>query len=182
MIRSEYFIRLREVLLELDDRTLGVYLWHYTGPFPLPASEIPPQLSFLELHDRLFPNMTPEDAQRNVGHKPTAQHLQHVVDHRSSRVLDLLKNQGKALARYEDTIRTIGQQARDILQGDATALSNVEEQRRRQLNVEWTRLEGWALEAEKTAAERRQRADLVRAQLDATLAKLEQLAQVKKGS
>jgi len=176
MTRTEYFVHYRTVLQELDDRTLGIYLWHCSGQFNIPAS-IPPKLSILELYDRIFPNFTPEFGAQKVGSKPTAATLQRLAEHRSSTVIPLLK--GGKKDQYESTVLAIGQQARDLLTGNATALWNVFEERRRQLDVEWNRQNDGAIQAEKTAEIERQRANIARDKLDATLAELERLAKIK---
>jgi len=175
MTRTDYFTQLRVALLELDDRTLGVYLWHCAGPFTIFSIPSTP-LSTLEIHDRMFPIMDQEFANQKVGGTPNPTSLRRLAA-ASSAALSVLK--GNALMRYENTVLAIGQRARDILQGDSTALWNVAEERRRQLNAEWSRQNEWATQAEQTATTYRQHADTTRVQLDATLAELERLAQIK---
>lgn len=179
MTRAEYFTHLRAALLELDDRTMGIFLWHCVGPFPHVPTSIPEELTILELYNRLFPVMTPEWGAAKVGANPSAASLQRSAN-RSSTLLTSLK--GGSLKRYESALLAIGQRARDLIQGDSTALWNVREERRRQLDREWASLDGYATQAEHTAMVARQRADTVRAELDSVLVELERLAQIKNSS
>jgi hypothetical protein len=177
MTRSEYFIQIRIVLQELDDRALGIFLWHCSGPFPHSSVEIPPAFDILELYNRLFPNFNPEQASEKIGAKPDIQSLRRVIDYRTKDLISTLK--GQKLERYESAVLAIGQCARDLLLGDSTALWNVAEMRRRQLDKEWINLHEWATQAEHNATVARQRADSVRIQLDIVLEELRRLSQVK---
>jgi hypothetical protein len=79
------------------------------------------------------------------------------------------------LARYESDVLALGQCARDLITSDPTVLRNVAEARRRVLDVEWERLNSWALQQEQSAVLHRQRANAARANLDAVLAEIERL-------
>ena len=174
MTRAEYFVRHRAALLGLDDRMLGIFVWHCAGQFARQSADVPPPLSLLDLHERLFPAFTPEDAQAPAHGKPLETHrLQHHAEYRSAAVIAALK--GQKLARYESDVLALGQCARDIIIGNPTALRNVAEAQRRLLDVEWERLNTWALRQEQSAVLHRQRADAARANLNAVLAEIERL-------
>ncbi len=183
MTRSEFFVKLREGLLQLEDRALGAYMLRCASPWP-PASrqEIPPQPSLTELYDRLFPDLSVEQANENVNTRPPdvramKRSAEYFLDSGTVKALE-----GSRKQRFESMLLALGQQTHDLLRGEPTMRWNVLEERRRRLEGEWTREDARATGAELFATRCRREANALRTRLDGVLEEQKSLSQEPKES
>lgn len=157
MTRNEYFIRYRETLLHLDDNSLGLVMQYL---------ESPPPSGYSSLYERLFPTFSEEHGNQKVGARVSAESIVELAKWRRDR---------HGVTATEADLLVLGQRARDLLQGNPTALWNVAEERRRRLEPLWIQADKNASAQEQLAAQYRTRAQNVRTELDAVLADLAKL-------
>ena len=159
--RREYFVAMRAALLEVKDRERGAYILFHPLHGPR-APGVPRAPTALEVHERLFPLFTAEVMNQSVYGTIDVRTLLRHVEHHERRDAP---TKGQALAEYEALVLALGQQVRDLITGDPTALWNVYEERRRRLAPEVKRLDDWATQAERSAVESRARAEAARVEL-----------------
>lgn len=170
MNRREYFLKRREELLKLDDGALGAYLLHFGGEVVYRRDEIPPlEINHVELHRRLWPSFSEERWNEHVGKLESGALVRHLS------CLKLQFPSNKVKERYESAVFAVGQRARALLTGNRAALWNVANERRAALEATLKNEEGWAVEAERHAAELRARAETTRAELNTVLDELAKL-------
>jgi hypothetical protein len=173
MTLREYFIKLRELLLTLDDRSLGVYVVQFMGEFSPRARYLwePVEISWRELHTLLQPPPGRED--KNA---PGAPKLEQI--HRLLAAVPTTFSRTRDKENYESHVLAVGQRVRDLINGDPTALWNLNVERVRSLERTAERVEGIAREAELRARYARESANEVQKELAenrAELARLEAL-------
>lgn len=160
--RKEYFEKLRSLLLQLDDKYLGIYMLHYTGSLPY-RNSIPTSLdlSYLELYNRLWPNYSIEILNEKIFIKITDKTLKKLVDN-----IHIVHKSSSSRNHYESAIITIGQKTRDLLRKDPVAHWNALSQKIKPLKIQLDVAEDVALAAESYANEKRKTANNLREQIE----------------
>ena len=171
MTRNEYFARWRELLVTLDDHTLGVYLLHHSGRMS-GLHTVPPAPSVYDLHARLFPVFTDGQGDEHVGSKPSVRTMVHLAEYAER---NAAPKAGSAKAAYDATVLALAQNGRDLLTGDPTVHWNVEAQRCRELEASWKATDDQARYHEQQATAQRARANEVRTRLDMCVARMNEL-------
>lgn len=170
MTLREYFIALRKLLIQLDDRSLGMYVVQFMGEF-CPGTRFlwgPTEISWRELHDLLQPPPGRED--EGTPSAPKLKRIHHLLA-----AVPTTFPRARDKENYESHVLIIGQRVRDLINEDPTALWNLNVERVRSLERTAERVEEIAREAEFRAKNARESANEVQRELAATRAEMARL-------